>query len=183
MPRVKRPVVKSAKTASDLLFGRKTKTGELVTKREVRQFVRREIIDKKLFEGCTVLYGIGYYVGVREPSAIVRIIHNATPEAFRRLHEIARAYIARHPQEEVFISDASINLRQVVGMMIAADVDSGRLCAYGIGGEWQTLFGGNDGNRVPCPICREEMTSDGSACGECRGVVETFKAILVHETQ
>ncbi len=94
--------------AVELLFGRNTNHGGLVSEAEWKAFLAREITPR-FPDGLTTFDAAGQWrdparnVTVHEPSKVVLIVHRNDPQAQLRLSAIAEAYKRRFRQRSVGI--------------------------------------------------------------------------------
>ena len=89
----------------ELFFGMRKPDATLVTEAEWQAFVD-SVVTPRFPEGLTVLTGYGQWQPesgplVREPSKVLILIHRGSPDAERRIREIADIYCDRFDQESV----------------------------------------------------------------------------------
>ena len=87
-------------------FGLQTPRGE-VTAKEWRDFLA-VTVTPKFPHGLTVIEGRGQWLGdngkiVQEPSRVLEVLHDATPEESEKLREVALEYRKRFDQDAVMI--------------------------------------------------------------------------------
>lgn len=89
----------------ELFFGLRKPDGALVTEAEWQAFVD-SVVTLRFSAGLTVLTAYGQYRHangslIHEPSKVLILIHQGTPEADRHIREIAAEYCRRFQQESV----------------------------------------------------------------------------------
>jgi len=74
-----------------------------------------DVVTPRFPDGLTVFQASGQWRGAserleREPSRVVEIVHDESPDAGHRIGEIVTIYKTRHQQESVMVSRAQINV-------------------------------------------------------------------------